>query len=93
MLSDEKEAAMTHVPNELAEEFPGRADRIHALKISNPQFAELIESFHTLNREIHRVETRIEPAADETEEELKRRRVALLDAISEALASSPTATG
>jgi uncharacterized protein YdcH (DUF465 family) len=80
---------MSHVPNELAEEFPDQADRIHALKLSNPQFSELIERFHALNRQIHRVETRLEPAADKTEEELKRRRLALLDAINEALASAP----
>ncbi len=78
---------MSHVPNELAEDFPDQVDRIHELKLANPQFAELVEHYHTLNREIHRVETRLEPMSDTAEEELKRKRLAIKDAIAEALIS------
>ena len=79
---------MSHVPNELAEDFPDQHERIQALKASNPQFAELVEHYHALNRDIHRVETRIQPESDESEEALKRQRLALKDAIAEALVSA-----
>lgn len=79
---------MSHVPNELSDEFPDEQDRIHELKTTNEAFSRLVDDFHELNRTIHRVETRIEPASDETEEEMKRKRLALLDTIAEALKSA-----
>ena len=66
---------MSHTPNQLDEDFPGMAERMHALKTSNNRFARLIEEYGALNREIHRVETRVEPTSEDVEEELKRRRV------------------
>ena len=79
---------MSHVPNELAEDFPDQVERIHELKLTDARFAALVEQYHTLNREIHRVETRLEPMSDMAEEEKKRERLALKDAIAEALASA-----
>src|SRR4051812_21513313 len=70
-----KEERMSHTPNQLDEASPGRAGRMHALKTSNSRFARLIEEYNELNREIHRVETRVEPTSEDVEEELKRRRV------------------
>jgi uncharacterized protein len=72
---------MGNTPNDLAEDFPGQADRIHELKTSNSHFARLVEEYNDLNRTIHRVETRIEPVAEDVEEDLKRRRVHLKDEI------------
>ena len=34
---------MSHTPNQLDEDFPGMAERMHALKTSNNRFARLIE--------------------------------------------------
>ena len=52
---------MSHTPNQLDEDFPGMAERMHALKTSNNRFARLIEEYNELNREIHRVETLFRP--------------------------------
>jgi uncharacterized protein YdcH (DUF465 family) len=76
---------MSHTPNQLDEDFPGMAERMHALKTSNNHFARLVEEYNELNREIHRVETRVEPTSEDIEEELKRRRVRLKDEIAQML--------
>lgn len=72
---------MTHTPHELAEEFPEHVETIHKLKMSNPHFAKLAERYHTLNRDIHRAETDIEPTDDLHAEEMKRERLRLKDEI------------
>jgi len=77
---------MSHVAHELSEEFPGKADAIQALKSSNAHFAKVAESYHELNRAIHRMETDVEPVADATLEELKKQRLTLIDEIAQFLA-------
>ncbi|MCB8820050.1 YdcH family protein [Microvirga rosea] len=71
---------MTNTPN-LAEDFPGKADRIHQLKTGNNHFARLYDEYEELNRTIQRIETRVEPTTEDVEEDLKRRRVRLKDEI------------
>ena len=46
---------MSHVPHELAEEFPESKDQIHSLTQSDAHFAKLAEEYHSINREIHRI--------------------------------------
>lgn len=77
---------MTHTPHELAEEFPEHADLIHKLKASDAHFAKLADAYHEVNRDIHRVETRVEAASEEREEGLRKQRVALKDEIAAILA-------
>ena len=72
---------MTHTPHELHEEFPERADRIHALKVSNAHFAHVAAGYHELNRLVHRMESGVEPADDAAMEEAKKRRLVLKDEI------------
>ncbi|HPE49326.1 MAG TPA: YdcH family protein [Hyphomonas sp.] len=72
---------MSHTPHELTEEFPEAADKIHELKESNAHFARLADEYHALNREIHRIETDLEPASDEHQTELRKKRMALKDEI------------
>ncbi|MDW3207471.1 MAG: DUF465 domain-containing protein [Alphaproteobacteria bacterium] len=72
---------MTHTPHELIQEFPECGDRIHFLKEQDGHFRELADSYHELNREIHRGETDVEPMGQFHLEELKKRRLALLDEI------------
>ncbi|MBU2582684.1 MAG: DUF465 domain-containing protein [Alphaproteobacteria bacterium] len=72
---------MSHVPHELAEEFPDMKDRIHELKLSNGHFARLADEYHTLNREIHRVEAAGINVDDPTFEDLKKKRLAMKDEI------------
>ena len=56
---------MSHTPHELHEEFPEAVDKLHALKLSDHHFARLSERYHEINREIHRIETNVEPASDD----------------------------
>ncbi|MEK7266178.1 MAG: DUF465 domain-containing protein [Pseudomonadota bacterium] len=72
---------MTHTPHELAEEFPDSVEKIHALKSGDAHFSRLADEYHSLNREIHRLETRVEVATSEHEEALRRERVHLKDEI------------
>ena len=72
---------MSNAPNDLAEDFPDKRDRIHQLKTSDNRFARLYDEYNALNRTIHRVETRVEPQSDEAEEDLKRRRLQIKDEI------------
>ncbi len=77
---------MTHTPHVLAEQFPDHAEALHDLK-ANPHFARLEAEYHTLNREIHRAETDVAPVADHVLEDMKKRRLALLDEIKGLLAA------
>ncbi|MBL8590878.1 MAG: DUF465 domain-containing protein [Methylobacteriaceae bacterium] len=72
---------MSHVPHELHEEFPDKAERIHALKTGDAHFARLAEAYHEVNREIHRIESGVAPTSDEILERLKKQRLNLLDEI------------
>lgn len=72
---------MSNTPNQLADDIPEMAERIHTLKETDNHFARLVEEYHELNREIHRVETRVEPTSEDVEEDLKRQRVRLKDEI------------
>ena len=69
---------MSHTPHELAEEFPNSTEALHSLRESDPH---LTEKYHDLNREIHRGETDVEPMDDMHLEELKKKRLAMLDEI------------
>jgi uncharacterized protein len=72
---------MSHVPHELVEEFPAKKERIHELNQSDAHFSKLSEKYHDLNRQIHRVETNVEPADEGFEKQLRRQRLALMDEI------------
>jgi len=72
---------MSHVPHELAEDFPEYREKIHTLKETSAHFAKLAEDYHAVNREIHRMETGLQPTAEEFEHELRRKRVFLKDEI------------
>ena len=70
---------MSHVPHELAEEFPELKQRIHDLKMSDAHFARLFDEYHELNREVHRVEAAGVNTSDEEYENLKLVRLRLKD--------------
>ena len=70
---------MSHVPHELAEDFPDQIEHIHELKINDAHFARLADEYHIVNREIHRIETGIEPTSDQRETELRKKRMVLKD--------------
>ena len=78
---------MSHVPHELAEEFPNHTAKLHELKISNAHFAKLSDEYHEINREIHRIESGIDPASDERSTGLRKQRLHLKDQIAALLAN------
>lgn len=77
---------MSHVPHELHEEFPEHGGKLHELKLKDAHFARLADTYHEVNREIHRIETNVTPASDETLEGLKKQRLKLKDDIAAMLA-------
>ncbi len=77
---------MSHVPHELAEEFPEKSGRIHELRESDPHFRRLADEYHEVNRAVHRAETLAEPTGEAHEEQLRRRRLLLKDRIAACLA-------
>jgi hypothetical protein len=60
-------------------EFPNHRDAIHALKSSNAHFRRLFDEYHTVDREVVRIEGEIEPASDDRTRQLKHRRAQLKD--------------
>ncbi|MEM6438819.1 MAG: DUF465 domain-containing protein [Pseudomonadota bacterium] len=72
---------MSHVPHELAEMLPEHVEAMHAKKGHDAHFDKLAEAYHTLNRDIHRAETDVEPTDDFHMQEMRRKRLALLDEI------------
>ncbi len=79
---------MSHVPHELAEDFPGQADKIHALKVSNTHFAKLMDDYHAINRDVHRAETNVAPVEELAEVQMRKQRAALKDEIARMLSAS-----
>lgn len=78
---------MSHVPHDLAEEFPHSAEKIHLLKARDPHFATLVDDYHVVNRQVHRAETRTEPMSEAAESALRHRRAHLKDDIARLLAA------
>lgn len=78
-----------HTPNELADVFPEDAATVQRLKAGNAHFARLAERHHQVNREVHRIESEVEPAGDERLEALKKERLHLLDEIAAMLDAAP----
>lgn len=70
-----------HTPSELTEIFKRDRDIVTRLKQDDAHYARLAEEYHTVNREVHRIEAEAEAASDERTEALKKQRLALLDEI------------
>lgn len=79
---------MSNTPHTLGDEFPGQMDRIHALKVQDPQFAHLLVEYDEVNDAIHLAETNVEPVSQERETELRKRRLAIKDEIVAAIAQN-----
>lgn len=79
---------MSHVPHELAEEFPNDIDRIRKLRQADAHMSRLFDEYHEINRTIHRVETNIEPMCDVEALRLRKSRLALKDEIARVLRDS-----
>lgn len=79
---------MSNTPHELADDFPNDAEKIHALKVSNPHFSKLMEDYHEVNRAVHRAETGVEPVDQSAENEMRKERMRLKDEIAGMLAKA-----
>jgi hypothetical protein len=77
---------MTHSSHEISEEFPGKSDAIHALRAMDEHFRKLTDTYHEVNRAVHRAEARIDTISEEEEARLRRQRMALKDEIAAKLA-------
>lgn len=63
----------------LLHEFPDHKKTIHDLKGGNRHFARLFDEYHTVDKEIHRIEEGIETPSDVYTEQLKKQRLHLKD--------------
>jgi uncharacterized protein YdcH (DUF465 family) len=70
---------MHNEQHDLSHEFPEYRERIHVLKAADAHFRTLFDEYHTLDRQLHRAGTDVEPLSDEHAEELKKRRLLLKD--------------
>lgn len=76
---------MSNTPHTLVEEFPGQMEAIHKRKVSDPEFARLLEEYDDVNDQIHLAETKVKPVEHSYEVELRKRRLGIKDAIATAL--------
>lgn len=65
--------------HDLVHEFPEHREKIHQLKTSNAHFAKLFDEYHVATREVETLEGKGVPVADESFEELKKKRLKLKD--------------
>ena len=65
--------------HDLIHEFPEFKDKIHDLKMTDPYFARLFETYHEVEHEVRRIEEGIENTSDDYLEELKKKRLKLKD--------------
>ncbi len=72
---------MSNTPHTLEEEFPGQMEQIHALKISDPIFADLLREYDVVNDKIHLAETNVTPVSQDHETTLRKQRLAIKDRI------------
>ena len=65
--------------HDLLREFPENKDTIHTLKMSNQHFARLFDEYHSVDHEVHRIESGAEKTSDEYLETRKKQRLKLKD--------------
>ena len=76
-----------HLDRALSEEFADKIADIHALKVANPAFKDLLHRNHRLWLEIQKIQEDLTPTDDAVLEELEKQRLAILDEISTRLQS------
>lgn len=77
---------MANTPHTLGSEFPDQLPAIHALKARDAAFARLLAEYDQVNDQVHRAETRLDAVSEDAEHLLRKRRLAIKDAIATALA-------
>jgi uncharacterized protein YdcH (DUF465 family) len=79
---------VTALPDDLAEEFAGKGEIVHRLKLSDAHFRRLLDDNHALWKEIQQIQKGIRPAEDQALETLEKRRLVLLDEIAAIIAKA-----
>ncbi len=79
---------MSHVPHELAEEFPTQQDLIGRLAAEDAAFAALAGEYAEINQRVHLAETYEQPLEELAEHQLRKKRVFLKDEINRRLAQA-----
>ncbi len=79
---------MSNTPHDIYEDFPGEAEKIHALKAADTHFARILDEYHEVNRQVHRAETMVEPVDQLAEVEMRKKRAALKDELARMLAKA-----
>ncbi|TNC93014.1 YdcH family protein [Thalassolituus sp.] len=70
---------MTIEHHDLHHEFPDMSEKIREMKMTDRHFARLFEEYHDVDREVRKIEEDVTPAADETLDALRMKRVHLKD--------------
>lgn len=78
---------MSHLSQDLHNAFPDDAETLRRLKASDSHFQALSARFDELDEEARRIESGTEPASDARLEDIKKRRLALLDEIAALVAA------
>lgn len=73
---------MSHTPHALTEAFPEHQEALRRLRADDAHFSRLADEYDKVNGEIHRGETNVEPMDDFHIEDLRKRRLRLLDEMS-----------
>lgn len=74
--------------HDLYHEFPEFETKIHTLKTTKNHFKKLYDNYHTINKDIHRIESGAEATSDEVLNELRVKRVHLKDELFELLSKN-----
>ncbi len=72
----------------LANELPEFKDEIHTLKMTDRHFQALFETYHKVDKEIHRIEEGVEISSEEYLDEIKKERLQLKDNLFKILRST-----
>jgi len=79
---------MSHTDHKLTSQLPEHADKIKILKQKDPHFAKLAKRYSRNNREIQAYERGVKSTSDFHMEELKKKRLFLLDIINHILVNT-----
>jgi len=74
--------------HDLLHEFPEYRERIHSLKLENNYFLRIFDEYHSIDREVRRIETEVEVSSDFYLEEKKKRRLLLKDRLYKIISAS-----
>ena len=79
---------MSHLPHDLASDFPEAVELIHRLKMEDAHFARLADAYADVNKQVYRAEQDLDPTDDFTQQNLRKERMRLKDEIAAILTAA-----